>query len=114
MLQARTSRVVGSGPESGMSNAESTEALRAEIAERKVEVRIYDYVDDRVPVLDRMYGRRLAGYRSIGYEPEAVLKSQGGSRSRRRHRWLRATVRSFGGRSCAAIGFPLDDRLLGL
>jgi hypothetical protein len=43
----------------------------------KAEVRIYDYVDDRVPVLARMYGRRLAGYRSIGYEPEAVLQSQG-------------------------------------
>ncbi len=42
MLQARTSRVVGSGPESGMSNAESTEALRAEIAERKAEVRTLD------------------------------------------------------------------------
>ena len=31
-------------------------------------VRIYDYVDRRVPVLVRMYERRLAGYRSIGYE----------------------------------------------
>jgi len=38
----------------------------------KAEVRIYDYVDDRVPVLARMYERRLAGYRSIGYEPDAV------------------------------------------
>ncbi len=34
----------------------------------KEEVRIYDYVDRRVPVLARMYERRLAGYRSIGYE----------------------------------------------
>ena len=33
----------------------------------KTEVRIYDYVDRRVPVLARMYERRLAGYRSIGY-----------------------------------------------
>ena len=31
-------------------------------------VRVYDYVDRRVPVLVRMYERRLAGYRSIGYE----------------------------------------------
>lgn len=38
----------------------------------KAEVRIYDYVDDRVPVLSRMYERRLAGYRSIGYEPDAA------------------------------------------
>ena len=35
----------------------------------KAEVRIYDYVDHRVPVLARMFERRLAGYRSIGYEP---------------------------------------------
>ena len=34
----------------------------------KGEVRIYDYVDRLVPVLERMYKRRLAGYRSIGYE----------------------------------------------
>jgi len=38
----------------------------------KAEVRIYDYVDDRVPVLARMYERRLAGYRSIGYESDAA------------------------------------------
>lgn len=40
----------------------------------KVEVRIYDYVDERVPVLARMYERRVAGYRSIGYEPDEVLQ----------------------------------------
>ena len=34
----------------------------------KTEVRVYDYVDRRVPMLARMYERRLAGYRSIGYE----------------------------------------------
>ena len=34
----------------------------------KTEVRIYDYVDRRVPVLARMYKRRLTGYRAIGYE----------------------------------------------
>ena len=41
----------------------------------KTEVRIYDYVDRRVPVLARMYQRRLTGYRTIGYErsDEAVL-----------------------------------------
>ena len=38
---------------------------------RKTEVQIYDYVDRRVPVLVRMYNRRLAGYRSIGYQIEA-------------------------------------------
>ena len=34
----------------------------------KTEVWIYDYVDRRVPVLARMYERRLRGYRTIGYE----------------------------------------------
>ncbi len=42
MLHVRTSRVVGNDPESGMSNTESTQALRAEIAERKVAVRTLD------------------------------------------------------------------------
>jgi superfamily II DNA or RNA helicase len=34
----------------------------------KKEVRIYDYLDDSVPMLARMYQRRLRGYNSIGYE----------------------------------------------
>ena len=29
---------------------------------------VYDYVDRRLPVLARMYKRRLTGYRAIGYE----------------------------------------------
>jgi superfamily II DNA or RNA helicase len=40
----------------------------------KSEVRIYDYVDDEVPVLQRMFERRLRGYRAIGYaRGEAAL-----------------------------------------
>jgi len=35
----------------------------------KREVRIYDYVDRNVPVLARMFERRLRGYRAIGYNP---------------------------------------------
>lgn len=38
------------------------------INDRKKEVLIYDYADLYVPVLARMYGRRIKGYRSIGYE----------------------------------------------
>jgi superfamily II DNA or RNA helicase len=34
---------------------------------RKREIRIYDYVDRNIPVLDRMFRRRSVGYRSIGY-----------------------------------------------
>ena len=39
----------------------------------KTEVRIHDYFDRRVPVLARMYKRRVAGYRSIGYEPNESM-----------------------------------------
>ena len=34
----------------------------------KNEVVIYDYVDTEVPMLLKMYERRLTGYRAIGYE----------------------------------------------
>jgi superfamily II DNA or RNA helicase len=34
----------------------------------KKEVQIYDYVDRNVPVLKRMYERRVGGYRAIGYK----------------------------------------------
>jgi len=37
---------------------------------RKTEVRIYDYVDPVVPMLQKMFGRRLRAYRAIGYEQE--------------------------------------------
>lgn len=33
----------------------------------KTEVRIYDYVDREVPMLVRMFKKRLRGYRAIGY-----------------------------------------------
>jgi superfamily II DNA or RNA helicase len=33
----------------------------------KTEVRIYDYVDREVPLFQRMFERRLRGYRAIGY-----------------------------------------------
>ena len=34
----------------------------------KKDVRIYDYVDIHVPILERMYQKRLKGYASIGYK----------------------------------------------
>ena len=34
----------------------------------KKHVLIYDYVDSEVPVLARMYAKRRAGYKAIGYE----------------------------------------------
>jgi superfamily II DNA or RNA helicase len=33
----------------------------------KTEVRVFDYVDRAVPMLRRMFERRLRGYRAIGY-----------------------------------------------
>lgn len=30
-------------------------------------VRVYDYVDDGVPMLERMYRKRVRGYRALGY-----------------------------------------------
>lgn len=53
--------------------------------EGKQEVLIYDYVDIRVPMLERMYHKRLSGYAAIGYtvrgdqagpEPENRIFSQ--------------------------------------
>ena len=35
--------------------------------EGKQEVLIYDYVDIRIPMLERMYHKRLSGYAAIGY-----------------------------------------------
>ena len=34
----------------------------------KKEVLIYDYVDEKIPMLQRMYKKRLTGYKAIGYE----------------------------------------------
>ena len=34
----------------------------------KKEVRVYDYVDEKVPVLAAMYRKRLKGYRGLGFE----------------------------------------------
>lgn len=34
---------------------------------QKKEVQIFDYVDYRIPVFDRMYQNRLKGYQHLGY-----------------------------------------------
>ena len=33
----------------------------------KKEIRVYDYVDEKVPALSRMYGKRLRGYKALGF-----------------------------------------------
>jgi superfamily II DNA or RNA helicase len=40
-------------------------------AQGKTEIRIYDYVDEKVPVLQRMFKRRMKGYRDLGFTIEA-------------------------------------------
>jgi superfamily II DNA or RNA helicase len=37
------------------------------VSQGKKEIRVYDYVDEKVPVLSRMYGRRLKGYKALGF-----------------------------------------------
>ena len=37
---------------------------------KKREVLVYDYVDDTVPALRRMSGKRIRGYESFGYTVE--------------------------------------------
>ncbi len=39
--------------------------------ENKREVRIYDYIDIHVPMLEKMYHKRLTGYAAIGYKARA-------------------------------------------
>ena len=33
-------------------------------------VQVYDYVDKKVPMLMRMYNKRLIGYKALGYKLE--------------------------------------------
>ncbi|MBN1613219.1 MAG: DEAD/DEAH box helicase family protein [Deltaproteobacteria bacterium] len=47
------------------------------LRENKREVRIYDYIDIHVPMLEKMYHKRLAGYALIGYKARAEDVSGG-------------------------------------
>jgi superfamily II DNA or RNA helicase len=40
-------------------------------------VQVYDYVDDGVLMLARMYGRRMKGYNSIGYSIDQGSEAEG-------------------------------------
>ena len=42
--------------------------------EGKREVRVYDYVDIHIAVLDRMYAKRVKGYAAIGYKTKGDVK----------------------------------------
>lgn len=41
----------------------------------KTEVRIYDYVDRDVPMLARMFEKRMRGYRAIGYSAGEIASN---------------------------------------
>jgi len=43
--------------------------------DNKREVRVYDFIDRQAPVLVRMYRKRLAGYRAIGYSTKGEIVS---------------------------------------
>jgi superfamily II DNA or RNA helicase len=45
----------------------------------KSEVRIYDYVDREVPMLARMFEKRLKGYRAMGYDAVVPLTGRPGA-----------------------------------
>lgn len=45
--------------------------------DRKTEVVIYDYADTRIPMTARMFERRKAGYKSIGYRISSQLQIPG-------------------------------------
>ena len=42
--------------------------------EGKTEVRVYDYVDIHVPILEKMYQKRVNGYVSVGYKAKVDTK----------------------------------------
>jgi superfamily II DNA or RNA helicase len=46
----------------------------------KADVRVFDYVDEAVPMLARMFKKRLKGYRAMGYE---VVETSGPPVARR-------------------------------
>jgi superfamily II DNA or RNA helicase len=50
--------------------------------DNKKVVRIYDYVDVNVPMLTRIYNKRLKGYNAIGYSVRDVMEVTPDSPSR--------------------------------
>ncbi len=43
------------------------------LCENKNEIQIYDYVDIQIRMLEKMYGKRLIGYASIGYKAKGEI-----------------------------------------
>jgi superfamily II DNA or RNA helicase len=43
------------------------------IHSNKQEVKVFDYVDDQVPILKTMFEKRLSGYKAMGYKMEGII-----------------------------------------
>ncbi|MBI3697616.1 MAG: DEAD/DEAH box helicase family protein [Acidobacteria bacterium] len=56
--------------------------------DNKKVVQVYDYVDTLVPMLARMYGKRLRGYQAIGYKVEDDARGKGRTSWRREQKIL--------------------------
>jgi len=52
--------------------------------EGKTELRVYDYVDQRLPILERMFRKRLRGYKALGYDTGDVDSPRKNKRGWRR------------------------------
>ena len=59
-------------------------------------MRIYDYVDLHVPVLERMYHKRLRGYAELGYQVKLVGNDSGSSRIYDGQNYLEPFARDLG------------------
>jgi superfamily II DNA or RNA helicase len=91
--------------------------------QRKAEVRIYDYADRRVPMLDKMYHKRLKGYEAMGYavlpnEPthQPLTRSPSSSTTRTPSRRLTASRSDHAGhlrRARGVLDLAADPRLPG-
>ena len=61
----------------------------------KQEVRIFDYVDRQVPMLARMFERRLRGYRSIGYDQTGLPSGYDSPSNEPVVEWLEGALPAF-------------------
>ena len=63
--------------------------------EGKQEVRIFDYVDCAVPMLARMFEKRLRGYRAMGYEHASLAPGYDGPANEPVVEWIEGASPSF-------------------
>jgi superfamily II DNA or RNA helicase len=76
----------------------------------KTEVRIFDYVDEDVPVLRRMFAKRLRAYGAMGYAPTEAHPATGNAPLTAEVRAPLGVPRPTGGRSVRRTGTRKDER----